>query len=164
MAEPKGETERRAHGFSESVAGGTASAEPAVEATHAIAEGIGETAAKQAETIATAGREGVRQATRAAESGTAAALRSSATIADGVSEIAASWVHYAEEVMRRGAQAGEALLRCRNWNEILDVQTGLLRDNTRAFFDQSVKAAEIGSRMAVGPFAALSGAAGDKPR
>jgi hypothetical protein len=106
----------------------------------------------------------MRQASRAAESGAQAALRSGATAADGVREIAAVWAHYAEEVMRHSAQAGQALLRCRSWSEILEIQAGLLRDNTQAFLDQSAKVAEIGSRMARSPFEALAEAGGDKPR
>ena len=164
MAEPKRETERPLRGFGESAAGGAAAAERAAEEISAVTEKVGETTVKEAERFAAAGREGVRQASQAAESGTQAALQASVTIADGVREIAATWARYAEEVMRHSTQAGQALLRCRDWNEIFEVQSGLLRDNTRAFLDQSVKIAEIGSRMATRPFAALSEAGGDKPR
>ena len=163
MAESKRDAEQPSRGFDESAAGGAATAERAVEGASALAGRIGDTAANQAERVAAAGREGMRQAVQAVESGTQAALRSSATIADGMREIAASWTHYAEEVMRHNAQAGQALLRCTSVNEILAVQAGLLRDNTQAFLDQSAKVAEIGSRMATHPFEALSGMGGGKP-
>ncbi|HZU87775.1 MAG TPA: phasin family protein [Stellaceae bacterium] len=128
------------------------------------AEKVGETLANQTEQIAAGGRQGLHQAARAAETGAKAALRSGVTIADGVREIATTWTHYAEEVMRRNSEAGQALLRCRNWNEILEVQAGLLRDNMHAFLDQSAKVAEIGSRMATRPLEALAETEGDRPR
>lgn len=165
MAESRRDAERAADKFGESAASGAAAAEQAVEGASAVAERIGNAAARQAERVAAGGREGVRQAAQAAESGTKAALRSGETIADGVREIAQTWVHYAEEVMRHSSQASQALMRCRNWGEILEVQTGLLRDNTRAFLDQSAKVAEIGSRLATRPFEAMKETAeGDKSR
>lgn len=160
MAEARHEAERRAHGSGESAA----TAERTVGGVGA--ESIGETAVRETERVAAAVREETRQTAQTAaqtvESGAKAALRSSVTVAEGVGEIAAIWTHYAEEVMRHSAQAGQALLRCRSWNEIVAVQTGLLRDNAQAFFDQSVKLAEIGSRLARSPFAAPSETGGGK--
>jgi hypothetical protein len=153
MAEPR-----------ESAAGDTATVERAAESAAAVAERTSEATVTQAERAVAEGQRGLHQATRAAESGARAALRSSGTIADGVRDIAQAWTHYAEEVMRRSSQASQALLRCRDWNEILEVQANLLRDNMRAFLDQSAKVAEIGSRMATRPFEALTEAGGDKPR
>jgi hypothetical protein len=175
MAEPRRQSERPSEEFGESAAGGMAAAEHmadsaaavtehAVDSAAATVERASEMAARQTEQVAAGGRQGLQQAARAAETGAKAALRSGVTVADGVREIATTWAHYAEEVMRRSSEAGQALLRCRSWNEILEVQAGLLRDNMHAFLDQSAKVAEIGSRMATRPLEALAEAEGDRPR
>jgi hypothetical protein len=186
MAEPRRHSERPSEEFGESAAGGMAAAEHMADSAAAVTEHavdsaaataeraseaaarqterIGETIARQTEQAAASGRQGLQRAARAAETGAKAALRSGVTIADDVREIATTWTHYAEEVMRRSSEAGQALLRCRNWNEILEVQAGLLRDNMHAFLDQSAKVAEIGSRMATRPLEALAETEGDRPR
>jgi hypothetical protein len=161
MAESRRQAERPLEGFGESAA---ATAERATDSAASIAERASEATARQAERVVAEGRQGLQQATRTAETGTKAALRSGATIADGVREIAQTWAHYAEEVMRHSSQASQALLRCRSWNEVLEVQAGLLRDNMHAFLDQSAKVAEIGSRMATRPLEALTETGGDKSR
>lgn len=153
MADSRRQTERMAEGFGEIAASGVAAAERASAET-----------ARQAERIAAEGRQGLQQATRAAETEAKAALRSSATVADGVREIAQTWAHYAEEVMRHSSQASQALLRCRSWNEVLEVQADLLRDNMHAFLDQSARVAEIGSRMATRPLETVTEARGNKFR
>jgi hypothetical protein len=164
MAEPRRNAERPSGELGGSAAAGAATAERAVEDATAISERARETTASQGEAVVSAARQGLQQATRSAESGANAALRSGVTIADGVREIAETWVHYAEHVMRHSSEAGQALLRCRSWNEILEVQTRLLRDNMHAFLEQSAKVSEIGSRMATRPFEVLTEAGGDKPR
>ena len=161
MAEPRTEAERPASEFG---GGGAATAESTIDTAAAVAERTEETAEKETERFFAGGRQGLRQVSEVSQAGAQAALRSGVTMADGVREIAATWARYAEEVMRHSSQAGQALLRCRSWNEILEVQAGLLRDNMRSFLDQSAKVAEIGSRMATRPLEALTEAAGDRPR
>jgi hypothetical protein len=163
MEEPRRNAEQPTRDFGENVAGGTATAERAVDTAMTAAERISEASASQAERAVAESRRGLYRATRTAESGARAALRSGGTIAEGVSQIAQTWTHYAEEVMRYNSQASQALLRCRSWNEVLEVQANLLRDNMHAFLDQSAKVAEIGSRMATHPFEALAEAGSDRP-
>jgi hypothetical protein len=57
--------------------------------------------------------------------------------------------------MRNSSAAGRDLLRARTFNEMLDVQAKLFRDNVQAFLDQTVKIAEAGTRMAARPLEAL---------
>src|SRR5579875_3593793 len=154
MAEPRRQAERPSQEFGEDMGDGVTTAGPAPDGPMAerdpdlatAAAGAGETAPQAA---APAG---------GGDAGTAASA--AMTMADGVREIAAAWAHYAEAVMRHSAQAGQALLRCRSWNEVVSVQAGLLRDNMHAFLDQSARLAEIGSRIATQPLAALAEAGG----
>ncbi len=46
--------------------------------------------------------------------------------------------------MRHTSEASQALMRARTFNEMLEVQAKLLRDNMQAFLDQSVRIAEFG--------------------
>jgi len=57
--------------------------------------------------------------------------------------------------MRHTSEASQALLRARTFNEMLEVQANLLRDNMQAFLEQSARIAEAASRMATRPFEAL---------
>jgi hypothetical protein len=83
------------------------------------------------------GREGMRQATDASSNAASGAVRTSVAIANCAQEITAAWARYAEEVMRQTSEASRALLRARTFNEMLEVQAKLLRDNMQAFLDQS---------------------------
>jgi len=92
---------------------------------------------------------------RAAEASTASgAGRTGSALAEGAQEITAAWARYAEEVMRHTSEASQALLRAQTFNEMLEVQARLLRDNIQAFLDQSARIAEAASRMATSPFVA----------
>jgi hypothetical protein len=71
---------------------------------------------------------------------------------------------YAEEVMRHTSEASQALLRARNFSEMVEVQAELLRDNMQSFLDQSAKIAESASRMATRPLDALKEASGGRTR
>jgi hypothetical protein len=161
MVEPRGNAEQLSRDFGE---GAAATVERAAESAAAVAERASEATARQAERVATESRKGLQQATQTAETGAKAALRSGVTFADGVREITQAWADYAEEVMHHSSQAGQALLRCHSWTEILEVQAQLLRGGMHAFLDQSTKVAEIGSRMAARPFEALAEASGVKLR
>ena len=79
-------------------------------------------------------------------------------------EITAAWARYAEEVMRHTSEASQALMRARTFNEMLEVQAKLLRDNMQAFLDQSVRIAESASRMATSPLEALKEASSERTR
>ena len=114
-----------------------------------------EFAQRQTERLAEAGGEGIRRAATASKVAAEAALHSGSALADVAQEITAAWSCYAEEVMRHTSEASEALLRARNFTEILEVQANLLRKNTQAFMDQSTRIAGAASRMAVRPFEAL---------
>src|SRR5215831_6161159 len=63
-------------------------------------------------------------------------------------DIAQAWADYAQQVMQRTTEATDALLKCRNLSDILDVQADLMRGHLQAFLDQSSKLAEISTRMA----------------
>lgn len=114
-----------------------------------------ETARIQTERIAEVGREGIRQAATGSKVAAEGVLRTGSALADGAQEITAAWARYAEEVMRHTSEASQALLRARNFTEILDVQANLLRNNMQAFLEQSNRIADAASRMATRPFEAL---------
>jgi hypothetical protein len=56
--------------------------------------------------------------------------------------------------MRNTSEASQALLRARDFTEMLDVQGHLLRNNLQAFLEQSARVAEAASRMATRSFEA----------
>jgi hypothetical protein len=66
--------------------------------------------------------------------------------------------------MRHISEASQALLRARTFNEMLEVQAKLLRDNMQAFLDQSIRIAESASRMATRPLEALKEASSERTR
>ena len=111
----------------------------------------GQAAQREAERLAELGQEGVHKATGASAAALSAAQRSGSAVADCAQEITAAWARYAEEVMRHTSEASRALLHARTFNEMLEVQAKLLRDNMQAFLDQSVRVAESASRIATRP-------------
>ncbi len=121
-------------------------------------------AQRQAERLAELGQQGVRQAADASTAVASAAQRSGSAVAECTQEIASAWARYAEEVMRHTSEASQALLRARTFTEILEIQAKLLRDNMQAFLDQSVKIAELASRMATRPLEELKAANTERPR
>ncbi len=66
--------------------------------------------------------------------------------------------------MRHTSEASQALLRARTFNEMLEVQAKLLRNNMQAFLDQSVRISESASRMATRPLEALREASSEQNR
>jgi hypothetical protein len=123
-----------------------------------------EPAQRQTERLAEIGAERIQQATEPSAAAASGILRSGSAIASGAQEITAAWTRYAEEVMRHTSEATQALLRARTFSEMLEVQAKLLRDNMQSFLDQSVKIAEIASRMATRPLDALKEASGGRTR
>jgi hypothetical protein len=121
-------------------------------------------AQQQAERLGELGQRGVRQAAEASTAAASAAQRSGSAVAECTQEITAAWARYAEEVMRHTSEASQALLRARNFTEILEVQAKLLRENMQAFLDQSVKIAESASRMATRPLEELKAASTERSR
>ena len=118
-------------------------------------EGGRRSAQGQAECLGEFGREGLRQAADASSGAAGTSEDSARAIAGCAQEITAAWARYAEEVMRRTSEANRALLRARTFNEMLEVQVKLLRDTTQAFLDQSVRVAELASRVATRPLEEL---------
>jgi hypothetical protein len=118
-------------------------------------EAQGQAAQRQNERLAELGQQGVRQAADASTAAASATQRSGSAVVECAQEITAAWARYAEEVMRHSSQASQALLRARTFDEMLEVQAKLLRDNMQAFLDQSVRIAESASRMATRPLEAV---------
>jgi hypothetical protein len=123
-----------------------------------------EAAQRETQHVTEVGHEGIRQATAASKAAADGALRSGAAIAESAQEITAAWARYAEEVMRHTSEASQALLRARTFNEMLEVQANLLRDNMQAFLEQSARIAEAASRMATRPFEGLKEASAQPTR
>ena len=121
-------------------------------------------AQRQAERLAEFGRAGVRQAADASTAAASAAQQSGSAVAECTQEITAAWARYAEDVMRHTSEASQALLRARTFNEMLEVQAKLLRDNMQAFLDQSVRIAESASRMPTRPLETLTKAGSERSR
>jgi hypothetical protein len=126
--------------------------------------GVSQAAQQQTERVAEVGRQAVRQAAEASTAAASAAQRSGSAINECTREITAAWARYTEEVMRHTSEASQALLRARTFNEMLEVQAKLLRDNMQAFLDQSVRIAESASRMATRPLEALNEASSEQTR
>jgi hypothetical protein len=119
---------------------------------------------RQTEQLAAKARDGMRQAGAASAAGADAALRSGSAITQGVQEITTAWARYAEEVMRQTSEASRALMSCRSFSEMLEVQARLLRGNLQVFLDQSTKIADIAGRMAARPFEAVREAGTEQTR
>jgi hypothetical protein len=66
--------------------------------------------------------------------------------------------------MRHTSEASQALLRARTFNEMLEVQAKLMRDNMQAFLDQSVRIAESASRLTTRPLEAMKEASSERLR
>jgi hypothetical protein len=66
--------------------------------------------------------------------------------------------------MRHTSEASQALLQVRTFNEMLEVQAKLMRDNMQAFLDQSVRIAESASRLATRPLEAMKEASSERSR
>ncbi len=115
----------------------------------------GEAALDQSERLAAEMREGGRQASAATASGAEMAMRSGSDVAQGVQELTTLWARYAEEIMRQTSEASRALLNCRSFGEMLEVQAQLLRGNLQTFLDQSGKIADLAGRIAARPLEAL---------
>jgi hypothetical protein len=114
-----------------------------------------EAARKQTERLAEVGNEGIRQAATVSKAAAEMALHSGSALTGVAQEITAAWARYAQEVLRHTSEASEALLRARNFTEMLDVQANLLRNTMQAFVEQSTRIAGAASRMAVPPFEAM---------
>jgi hypothetical protein len=123
-----------------------------------------EAARRPTERFAEVGREGVRQAPTASTAAAERAVRSSSALTEGAREITAAWSSYAEDVMRHTSEASQALLRARNFTEMLEIQANLLRNNMQAFLEQSARIAEAASRMATRPFEAMREASAEQAR
>jgi len=119
---------------------------------------------RQTERLASQVREPMHRAGAAGAAGTDAALQLGSAISEGVQEITTAWAHYAEDVMRRTAEASGALMSCRSFSEMIEVQARLLRSNLQAFLDQSTKIADIAGRMAARPFEAIKQTGVDQTR
>lgn len=124
----------------------------------------GQAAQPQTERLSEIGREGLQQATDTSMMAANAVARSNSAVADCAQEIITAWSRYAEEIMRHSSEASRALLRSRNFNEILEVQSQLLRHYMQAFLDQSLKVAEAASRMTSRPLETISQTTSDKVR
>jgi hypothetical protein len=119
---------------------------------------------REAERVAELGLQAVREAADASTAAASAAQRSGSAVAECAQEITTAWTRYAEEVMRHTSEASRSLMRARTFNEMLEIQAKLLRDNMQAFLDQSVIIAESASRMAKRPLEALTEAATERSR
>lgn len=119
---------------------------------------------RKADRMAERGEHGVREAAGASTAAAGAAQRSGLAVAECTREITTAWTRCAEDVMRHTSEASRSLMRARNFNEMLEIQAKLLRDNMQAFLDQSVIIAEAASRMAKRPLEALTEASAERSR
>jgi hypothetical protein len=113
-----------------------------------------EAARQRTESFAEIGREEKEQTATGQRGALNGTLRTGSTLANGAQEITSAWARYAEDLMRNTSEASQALLRARNFTEILEVQTHLLRNNLQALLEQSARVAEAASRMAMASFEA----------
>lgn len=97
----------------------------------------------------------------AATAGARATMNAGSAVASGLQDMAQAWADYAQQMMQRTTEATEALLKCRNVNDMLGVQAELMRSHLQAFMDQSTKLAEITNRMAARSIDAFRGTGGE---
>jgi len=109
---------------------------------------------QRTESFAEIGREEKEQTATGQRGALNGTLRTGSALANGAQEITSAWARYAEDLMRNTSEASQALLRARNFPEILEVQTRLLRNNLQTFLEQSARVAEAASRMAMPSFEA----------
>jgi hypothetical protein len=112
---------------------------------------------RDAERAAALGQQAVREAADASTAAASAAQRSGSAVAECAQEITMAWTRYAEEVMRHTSEASQSLMRARTFNEMLEVQAKLLRDNMQAFLDQSVKNRRVRQPHGKAPVEGISG-------
>jgi hypothetical protein len=109
---------------------------------------------QRTESFAEIGREEKEQTATGQRGALNGTLRTGSALANGAQEITSAWARYAEDLMRNTSEASQALLRGRNFPEILEVQTRSLRNNLQTFLEQSARVAEAASRMAMPSFEA----------
>ena len=109
---------------------------------------------QRTESFAEISREEKEQASTGPRGSLNGTLRTGSALANGAQEITSAWARYAEDLMRNTSEASQAFLRARNFPEILEVQTRLLRNNLQTFLEQSARVAEAASRMAMPSFEA----------
>ena len=107
---------------------------------------------QRTESFAEIGREEKEQTVAGQRGALNGTLRTGSALANGAQEITSAWARYAEDLMRNTSEASQALLRARDFTEMLDVQGHLLRNNLQAFLEQSARVAA--SRMATRSFEA----------
>jgi hypothetical protein len=95
------------------------------------------------------------------KAGASANMNAGSAVASGLQDVAQAWADYAQQIVQRTTEATEALLRCRNFNDMLGVQADLMRGHLQAFLDQSTKLAEITNRMATRSIDAFRGSGGE---
>lgn len=136
------------------------------EATAAekIARGVSDVTRQATERLGEQARGGIGEASAASAAGADAALRTGATFAEGVQDITNAWARYAEEVMRQTSEASRAIVGCRSFAELLEIQARLVRGNFQAFLDQSGRITEVAGRIAARPFEAMKQAGAERPR
>jgi hypothetical protein len=109
---------------------------------------------QRTESFAEIGRKEKEQTATGQQGALNGTLPIGSALANGAQEITSAWARYAEDLMRNTSEASQALLRARNFPEILEVQTRLLRNNLQTFLEQSARVAEAASRMAMPSFEA----------
>ena len=77
-----------------------------------------------------------------------AALRAGLAMVRDTREIATTWLHYHQDVLRHTSEAGRELLRARTFNAMVEVRAKMLRSTAQSFQDRMTKIAEITGQMA----------------
>jgi hypothetical protein len=104
--------------------------------------------------FAEAGRHAKQQTATGQEAALKTTFRAGSRFADGGGgqEIAAAWARYIGDCMGNTSEASRALLRARNFRDMLEIQADLLCNNLQAFLEQSARVAEAATHMATRSF------------
>lgn len=104
--------------------------------------------------FAEAGRHAKQQTATGQEAALKTTFRAASRFADGGGgqEIAAAWARYIADCLGNTSEASRALMRARNFRDMLEIQADLLRNNLQAFLEQSARVAEAATHMATHSF------------
>ncbi len=77
-----------------------------------------------------------------------AVTQATSVLAQGAQEISRDWLGFAQEGLKRNMEGLNALTRCRSVQDVVAVQSDLVRDNFQQVIDNSRRLSEVSVRVA----------------
>jgi phasin family protein len=110
------------------------------ESVHRMSDQFGQAfsfSGKQSEELA-------RQATQNLE----AMTRASTVLLHGMQDLTREWMEFTQTGLRRNLDGLTALARCRSWQDLVSLQSGLVRDNLQQMIEETRRIAERSVQVA----------------